>query len=237
MPDPCMHDSVETVLKRNPAAGRIFDSLGIDRCCGGSRTLEEACLERGLDPERVVALLEEMETATRVAALDSASGIAGLADRIEREHHDRLKEELPRLEALARKVARVHGPSDPRLVEMHERFRTFAEELALHMEKEERILFPALRELEASGRAEGFHCGSLASPIRVMQDDHAGAAEALKALRALTDGYLPPEWACGTYRALLSGLRELDEDMAAHIRKEEELLFPRALALESLGGA
>lgn len=237
MPELCMHDSIETFLKRNPSAVRVLDSLGIDSCCGGARTLEEACLARGLEPGRVLALLDGLESAIREAALDAASGIAELADRIEREHHDRLREELPRLEGLAAKVARVHGASDPRLVELHERFRAFAEELAVHMEKEERILFPALRELEACGRAEGFHCGSLASPIRVMQDEHAGADEALKALRDLTDGYSPPEWACGSYRALLAGLGDLDADMAAHIRKEEDLLFPRALALEARGGA
>jgi regulator of cell morphogenesis and NO signaling len=132
-------------------------------------------------------------------------------------------------------VARVHGPSDPRLAEVEERFGAFARELAHHMEKEERILFPALRALEAEGRAEGFHCGSLASPLRVMRDDHAGAEEALQALRALTDGYAPPEWACGTYRSLLEGLRDLDADLAVHVRKEEDLLFPRALALEARG--
>lgn len=237
MQDLCMHDSIETFLKRNPAAGRVFDSLGIDYCCGGARTLEAACLAGGLDADRVVGLLDELETAGRDAALDSASGIAELADRIEREHHDRLKEELPRLEALARKVARVHGPADPRLALVHERFRTFSEEMALHMDKEENILFPALRELEAGGQPGGFHCGSLAAPIRVMLDDHAGAVEALKTLRELTGDYSPPEWACGSYRALLAGLRDLDADMTVHVRKEEDLLFPRALALEGRGGA
>lgn len=239
MPDLCVHDSIEAILRRHPSARRVFDSLGIDYCCGGGRSLEAACRAGGLDPKRVLGLLDEAGTPGLAGQADSdpAAGIADLADRIEREHHDRLKAELPRLEALAGKVARVHGPADPRLVELHERFRAFAEDMALHMEKEERVLFPALRELEAAGHARVFHCGSLASPILAMRDDHAGAEEALKTFRDLTGDYSPPEWACGSYRALLDGIRDLDADMAVHVRKEEDLLFPRALALESRSGA
>jgi regulator of cell morphogenesis and NO signaling len=182
-----------------------------------------------LDPSRVEALLREPERGT---AAESGPGLAALADRIEREHHDKLKAELPRLQAIASKVVRVHGGTDPRLAQVEARLAVLARELADHMEKEERILFPAFRELEAEGAPLDFHCGSLGMPIGAMGIEHEEAAASLDILETLTDGYTPPEHACGSWRALLSGLRALDEDMAEHMRKEEEILFPRALEME-----
>ncbi|HUG44578.1 MAG TPA: hemerythrin domain-containing protein, partial [Acidobacteriota bacterium] len=102
-----------------------------------------------------------------------------------------------------------------------------------HMLKEERILFPMVRELEASAEAPQFHCGSLAHPIRQMEDEHDAAGAGLEKLRELSDGYSPPEWACNTYRAMLDALANLESDMHLHVHKENNILFPRALQMEA----
>lgn len=223
---------IDSLLKSEPSIAGVLDALGIDYCCGGARTLRGACVASGIDPARLEALIAESARVPAGGDAPAALGLTELADQIEKVHHGYLKAELPRLAALADKVARVHGGSDPRLVTVQGVFRALAEDLAFHLQKEEQVLFPAIREMERSGSAGGFHCGSLAAPVSVMEGDHADAAAALKQLRGLTGGYAAPEWACNTYLALLDGLRRLDEDMAEHVRKEEGQLFPRAMELE-----
>jgi regulator of cell morphogenesis and NO signaling len=70
-----------------------------------------------------------------------------------------------------------------------------------------------------------------------MEHEHDGAGSALERLRELTDGYIPPSWACNTYRALLDALAHLERDMHRHIHKENSVLFPRALAMEKEMGS
>ena len=126
-----------------------------------------------------------------------------LVDHIERTHHAYLREELPRLDVMTEKVARVHGDKEPRLRRVREAFVALKAELDRHMMKEERILFPMVRQLEASLSQSEFHCGSVANPIRQMEHEHDQAGEALAIVHNATDGFVPPEWACNTYRAML----------------------------------
>src|SRR5690606_32619218 len=130
------------------------------------------------------------------------------------------------------KVASVHGHSDARLHEVREVFLGFSGELLVHMMKEEQVLFPLIRQLEASSSAISFHCGSIANPIRQMELEHHDAGAALGQMRALTDGYQAPEWACNTYRAMLDALAHLERDMHQHIHKEDNVLFPKSIKLE-----
>lgn len=227
-----MDNRIDALLKRNPALSRLLENLGIDYCCSGTQTLRAACDAAGLDSARVETLIAETEAKPVESGSFEGMGLAALADHIEEVHHAYLKAEIPRVAGLADKVARVHGRSDPRLVTVQGVFRALAEEMGFHMEKEERVLFPALRDLERDLKPGCFQCGSLESPIEVMKGDHADAADALERLRTLTDGYEPPPWACNTYRALLDGLHRMDSDLVEHIRKEEALLFLRALDLE-----
>ena len=102
-----------------------------------------------------------------------------------------------------------------------------------YMLKEEQILFPMIRQLEASQSVPAFHCGSVGNPIGQMELEHDQAGAALVQLRALTDGFNPPDWACNTYRAMLDALAGLEHDLHQHVHKENNILFPRAIALES----
>ena len=229
--------SIGEIVTQNPNLSRVFEAMGIDYCCGGKKTLAEACHQKGLDPRQVLYKLRE---ADHVASPSNpqvdvtAMSVTDLVDHIEKTHHAYLHEELPRLAAMTKKVATRHGERDPRLQEVQETFRAMALELGQHMFKEEECLFPMIRQLEAGDRSPTVHCGTLGNPIRQMEFEHDDAGSALKRLRELTEGFEPPEWACNTYRALLAGLAYLERDMHTHVHKENNILFPSALRLEAL---
>ncbi|MFQ5790463.1 MAG: iron-sulfur cluster repair di-iron protein [Acidobacteriota bacterium] len=229
-----IYDTVGDIVARVPTLSRVFEQAGIDYCCGGKKTLQEACREKRLDPQGFLGRLEGAQSLgdEEVVVDAAAMPLAELADHIEQTHHAYLRSELPRLNAMTEKVASVHGDKEPRLGELRNAFLALAQELSSHMMKEEQILFPMVRQLDASEAAPMFHCGSLANPIRQMEMEHDHAGSALERQRELTDGYQPPEWACNTYRAMLDALAHLERDLHQHIHKENNVLFPRALEME-----
>lgn len=228
-----VHDTVGEIVTRQPALARVFEAAGIDYCCGGKKTLAEACRTKGVDPQAFLAALAQSASAGEAPVVEAAAmSLTALADHIEQTHHAYLRAELPRLDAITQKVASVHGAHEPRLWQVREAFVALFEELSSHMMKEEMMLFPMVREIEASTTAPLFHCGSLANPIRQMEAEHDQAGAALERMRELTDGYTPPDWACNTYRAMLDALAYLERDMHQHVHKENNVLFPRALVLE-----
>ena len=155
-----------------------------------------------------------------------------LADHIEATHHAHLLNELPRLQRMASRVAKVHGDKDERLRELEGVVRGLVVELLNHMMKEEQILFPIIRQMVTSNESVSMPCGSLSGPINQMEAEHDNAGDALETIKILTDNYTPPHDACNTYRALFDGLREFELDMHLHIHKENSILFPKALELE-----
>lgn len=228
-----LHDTVGDIVVRQPALAAVFEEAGIDYCCGGKNTLEEACRKQGINAQSFLAALAKTAFQVEYPIVNAAAmSLTALADHIEQTHHAYLRSELPRLDAMTGKVASVHGENEPRLWQVRETFVALYEELSSHMMKEERILFPMVREIEASTTAPMFHCGSLANPIRQIESEHEQAGSALETLRELTDGYTPPAWACNTYRAMLEALVRLERDMHQHVHKENNVLFPRAVVME-----
>ncbi|MEP0841441.1 MAG: iron-sulfur cluster repair di-iron protein [Phycisphaerae bacterium] len=226
--------TVGQLVAERPSRARVFERFEIDYCCGGKQPLAEACAERGLDPESVLAELRAADAAPHPSETDwTTAPLGDLCDHIVAAHHAYLRRELPRLEAMSEKVAEVHGRREPHLRELAAVFAALHEELDQHMAKEEQVLFPLVRLLESSTALPSFHCGSVANPIRVMEHEHDDAGAALTRMRRLTGGYAPPPEACNTYRALLDGLAELEADLHRHIHKENNILFPRAAALEA----
>lgn len=225
--------TVGEIVAARPALARIFEKLGIDYCCGGKRPLAELARARGLDPATVLALLDAATSALGAGAAEvdaAAMTLTALADHIEQTHHTYVKAELPRLVEMSDRVARKHAWRDERLKEIAETVTVLADEMFSHMAKEERILFPFVRQIEA-GAADNFHCGSIANPIRQMEEEHEFAGRAVARLRELTNGFQPDENSCNTHRALLGGLEEFEGDLHRHVHKENNILFPRALAL------
>lgn len=227
-------ETVGEMVASRPALSRVFEQVGIDYCCGGKKTLEQACEEKNLDVKSVLAALAACSATEGESFVDAtAMSLTELADHIEQTHHAYLRREFPRLDWMTEKVATVHGDHEPRLRQIRETYLELVAELSGHMMKEEKVLFPLIRQLEASTAAPAFHCGPLANPMRQMEAEHHDAGSALEKLSELSDGYTPPDWACNTYRAMLDALAHLQFDMHQHVHKEESILFPNALALEA----
>ena len=217
-----------------PQATRVFERLGIDYCCGGQRTLEEACGAAKLSVGEVLQTLErEAKTAPESPAELANIPLPELVRHIVATHHAYVKSEAPRLQQLAAKVASKHGESHPELLEIREVFDGLAAELAAHLMKEEQILFPYVTDM-ATGRSRRTACfGSVQNPIRMMTMEHDSAGEALRHLRQASHGYTAPPEACVSYQAFYRGLAEFEADLHQHIHLENNVLFPRATALEA----
>ena len=213
----------ELVLDR-PARSRVLERLGLDYCCGGKRTLSDACDARGLDPQNVAAALDAVDDAEAPEAVDwTQAPIADLCDHIVDVHHARLRKELPRLSALLEKVVRAHGAERPELADVRAAFDGMSAELEGHMADEETRLFPACRHAEPLGPDD----------LSMLEDEHADTGAALARLHSLTDGYDLSRALCNTHRATLDGLRELELDLHQHIHEENNVLFPRVLERSS----
>ncbi len=232
--------TVGQMVVERPQRSRVFDRLHIDYCCGGKRTLEEACAKRGLDLEAVLAELEAFDAEAEAqpdAVRPADLTMTELADDIERTHHAYLREELPRLGDLVKKVSAVHGQAHPWLTGLTSVYAELVGELEPHRLKEEQILFPMIRELDRAATAPSFHCGSVGNPIRMMEMEHQNAGAALDRIREMTTDYETPEDACNSFRAMLSGLEHLEADLHLHIHKENEILFPKASEMEARLGS
>lgn len=227
---------VGELVREKPRRSRVFDSLGIDYCCGGNRPLAAACAAQGVPLVTAVGLLQqsESEPTDRQEADWSAAYLAALVDHIEQKHHTFLRAELPRLAILIQRVLAAHADRHPELVELSRVFTAMKEELEAHMRKEELVLFPAIKRLEQHSLRESADHPSLGldQPIQAMEEEHRSAGEALRRMRWLTADYQSPADACNTYRALLAGLRDLESDLHQHIHKENNILFPRASQLQ-----
>jgi len=203
-----------------PSAVKVLMRHGIDYCCGGGIPLSEACAEKGLD---VATVLEEIEAAASVKPDDEALWVNAntpeLIDHILHRYHAELREELPRIEFMARKVARVHGDKRPDILPaIVETFVGLKDELEAHMDEEEKAIFPALRSEQPVAP----------ELLADLHGEHVSAAKALERLRELTDDFQVPPEACRTWRALWEGLSELESTMHQHVHLENNILFPRA---------
>lgn len=228
------NQTVGNLVAEQPSRSRVFEAFRIDYCCGGKRTLEEACAKKGVDPEAVLEalLLADVKRSSDDEVNPAAMALDELADHIVERHHDYLREELPRLGRMAAKVAKVHGDQDPRLQAVSDTFQMLAMEMDCHMTKEERILFPVIRALAQTDGIPPMPFGTLANPIHAMEAEHDESGDGLARISELTDVYTPPEWACNTYQALLDGLHDLERDLHLHIHKENNILFPKAIGEE-----
>ncbi len=218
------------LVAQHPQLTRTLEELGLDYCCGGRRPLSQAVAEKGLDLPAVMVRLQQ--------ALDSEEGacaaswleksLSELILHIVSEHHGFLRTELPRLQALAEKVVQVHGARFPHLDGLQQILAGFREEIESHLDKEEQILFPAIVGCETRGSGLPQGSGILAQgPIACMESEHDSAGAALDEMRALCDGFSPPEEACSSWRALYRGLEELEADMHRHVHEENNILFER----------
>jgi regulator of cell morphogenesis and NO signaling len=231
--------TVRELALGNPAATRVFEKLGIDYCCGGNQSLEQACRTANLPIDQVLDALEAAEAASQPAGKDrdwQREPLADLVAHITSTHHKYTRAEIARLAPLFDKVCSVHGENHPELQSMKARFRGLASELTMHMMKEEMMLFPYIvRMEEAVIQKEPIlppPFGSVQNPVSMMMHEHDSAGEALRDLRQASNGYAAPTDACVSYQTLYRALVELETDLHQHIHLENNILFPRAIAME-----
>jgi regulator of cell morphogenesis and NO signaling len=220
----------------HPRLAGELERRGLDYCCGGGRSLGEAARGAGLDPITVAAEL------TEAVAVDAGPdegpppwatmGVVQLTEHIVATHHRFLWDELPRVEALADKVAGVHGGRHPELAEVHRLVTELRTDLEQHLAKEERVLFPAIRALATDSPVPAFPFGRIANPIGMMLLDHDRAGDLLADLRRVTGGYEVPEDGCASYAACYAALAEVEADTHLHVHKENNVLFPAVLRVE-----
>ena len=219
--------TVGELVAERPGRSRIFQQHQIDFCCQGGLKLQDACARKGVSLQTVVEQIEE-ESAQKVESENPATlPPHELTKYIVSNHHEFLKRELPRLLQMAARVANVHGGHTPTLIAMDQIYNGLYEELSSHLMKEEQVLFPAIEAL-STGQSKGF---PLAGPLACMIHEHDDTGEALRRLRDLSNGFVPPSDACNTYRAYFAGLADLEQDTHKHIHLENTVLFPAAQAL------
>jgi len=226
-----------------PPSKRVFERLGIDYCCGGQKSITEACASKGVALEDLAALLDVEATKPQNAdtvELDFATmSLAALSDHIVRCHHNFTRDEDARIVALVNKVCSVHGQNHPELFEVQRIFAELKSELETHMLREERMLFPYISLMESSFNfgmpRPPAPFGSTRNPIAVMVSDHDKAAEMLNEIRHLTNDLTVPPDACVTYKTLFSALEGLEKDLHQHIHLENNILFPKAIEMEDSG--
>jgi regulator of cell morphogenesis and NO signaling len=218
-----------------PATTRLFEKLGIDYCCGGGQTLADACKAAGLNYGEIAKSLADLAESAPTGERDwTKSSLTGLVGHIVTKHHEYIRSESPRLQALLAKVVGVHGGRRPELQQVETIFSDVADELAMHMMKEENILFPAIVRMEEEGRmaAAASPFGSIQNPIRMMMMEHDSAGAAFVEMRKITAGFTTPADGCISYRTLYQALAEFEADLHQHVHLENNILFPRALEME-----
>lgn len=237
--DVTLDRTIRDIVAGDYRTAAIFQRYGIDFCCRGNRTVEQACGEAGLAADAVQRDLEDATALPQVGCAPRFNewDLNTMIDHIVSKHHAFVRAEMPVIQAHAAKVARVHGPRHPEMVRVAEIFDGVVEEMTGHMMKEEHILFPYIARLETSVESgEGVPpapFGTVENPIRMMEHEHESAGNALAELRRLTNGYRPPQDACGTFIVLLQALEAFEEDLHRHVHLENNILFPKALQYES----
>ncbi len=222
-----------------PNSIRVFEAWKIDYCCGGQTRLPDACAAAGKSVDAFVEALEKVATVPDGQDWSSET-LPGLAVRIVATYHEYTREELQLLEPLAEKVRGVHGHRRQELHEVATLVRALTADLVPHMLKEEQVLFPYVEQLT---RAMESHTvpptpffGTVKNPVRMMMLEHDRVGDLLAKLREITDGYVPPESACFSYRELYRRLADLEKKTHEHVHIENNLYFPRAVALEERAG-
>ncbi len=210
----------------HPEFAAVFESLGIDYCCGGDTSLRRACEENDLELDAVLERLATIDSTDEVAPAEAS--ITELVDDIVETHHDYLRAELPSLERVVRKVARVHSDAHPELEAIEATFLELQEEVTHHIADEEETVFPELRTLANGASLTAPEKRRIREAIDHLESEHDAAAARLEEIRTLSDGYAVPSEACTSYRNMLDRLELLEEDMHRHVHKENNVLFPKA---------
>ncbi|MFN8240381.1 MAG: iron-sulfur cluster repair di-iron protein [Bacteroidales bacterium] len=209
---------------------QVFREAGIDFCCGGKMSLDEACREKGIEPAVLLDKIEEIAATEIPGTMNYKEWDPGfLCDYIVNTHHRYVKNNMQAIVEYTGKIASVHGHNHPELLEVASLFSSISTELKQHLGKEEEVLFPAIKSL--SGKSGGDAVPIIRSEIARMSGEHEIAGKAMDRINILTSGYMVPADGCNTYRAAFSNLDRFEQDLHIHVHLENNILFPAALEL------
>jgi regulator of cell morphogenesis and NO signaling len=222
--------TIGEIVANDFRAASIFKEAGIDFCCGGNKSLTEACKEKGADKSHLIQQLEKLEQTPVSGTMNFKEWeLSFLSDYIINTHHKFVLKNLPELVFYTRKIAAVHGDHHPELIEVAELFTKINEELLQHLKNEEEVLFPAVKQatIDLSDEVKS----TIVSEITRMQGEHEFAGGAMDKINVLTHNYQIPEDACNTYRVSLKLLEQFEDDLHIHVHLENNILYPKALKL------
>ena len=226
--------TIGEIAAENVAAIGVFERFGIDYCCGGRRPLAQACREAGITVGEFESALGTLAAPPEIGLDWNLRTLTDLQAYLVGRFHVHAREELQVLQQLAAKVVSVHGRNHPELSRIAALIEALEQDMLPHMLKEEMVLFPYVEGLESGQGAAVPSCfGSIENPIRVMLAEHEAVGDLLRDLRANSDGYTPPGDACFSYRELYRRLAAFERETHEHIHLENNVHFPRTLALES----
>ena len=228
---------VKEIAVTNSGAKRVLEEAGVDYCCGGDKPLHDACMKAGVSAEEILERLRENPKQVGPDETNwSTAALRELTRYIVTKHHGFVRGTVPRVRELLAKVKAKHGRNHPELADIEKKFLDLGQELSMHMQKEEQVLFPYIERLEgdvlAKRSPEQPFFGTARNPIRMMMQEHDSAGELLQEMRKLSSGYQVPKEACESYRELYRSLEEFESDLHAHVHLENNILFPRTVALE-----
>ncbi|MDX9749617.1 MAG: iron-sulfur cluster repair di-iron protein [Flavobacteriales bacterium] len=230
--------TIGSIVADDFRAAAVFTAHGIDFCCKGGRTLQDVCDAKGIEVATIDREIAEALRHGQPTADDPATWtLTHLAEHVERVHHGYVNERTPVIQQYLAKLCKVHGGEHPELHDIAREFDGCAGAMAAHMKKEELVLFPFIKRLELAQR-EGStpptpHFGTVENPVNMMMHEHDEEGERFRRIATLTSGYTPPPQGCNTYRAAFALLQEFEQDLHRHIHLENNILFPKAVALEA----
>jgi regulator of cell morphogenesis and NO signaling len=236
---PTATQSIREIVTAEPSAAAVLERFEIDLCSQADAELERVCAELQLSVHQVLEKLADAESHARGAVVPDAESysLSRLIQHIVRTHHQTVRQELPRFAELSQRIAGKHGMQAPQFKAVARLIDQLRDEMFAHLEKEEQVLFPYivhLQEAAEDGSAAPYACfQSVAQPISMMMREHDAAEGIVAELRALTNGFEPPEWACPRNTAFHASLASFEKDLRQHVHLENDLLFPRAIALET----
>ena len=229
---------VKDIALSNPAARQILEDAGLDYCCGGGKSLHEACLHADVPAEEILNRLRENSRDISPGDANWTSApLSDLTRHIRERHHRYVREAIVRVQTLLDKVGAKHGENHPEITDIQRLFTEVGREMIMHMRKEEQILFPYIDALEkatsAHSSVEPPFFQTVRNPIHAMMKEHDAAGELVKQIRNASSEYTAPADACTSYKALYQDLREFEADLHQHVHLENNILFPRAVEMEA----
>lgn len=230
-------ETLGEIVSKDLRKAQVFKKYGLDFCCGGKKTVNEACAEKGLDVTKIEQELQQADTLPAARPIPYGDwSVDFLSDYIVNTHHSYVRKNLPDIKAYSEKVAKVHGNNHPEILRVNQLVREINDELLTHMVKEEMVLFPYIKELvgakDGIQPAHAAQFGTVQNPINMMELEHELVGKNLEEIRKITNNYLLPEDACASYSLLYRMLDEFEEDLHLHVHLENNILFPKALEIE-----